>query len=228
LLLEGVVRGTCRALAAFPGLIPAVLSVLTGCGAYRKLTAPAVPYAAGTMPRVGQVPDSVLLQQLRKSGLVVLGTPVDRISEEGVFTPWMQLGNKQTWYSVRVEVEAVAKGNLRGAKTVDLGFTPLNIVTNQRFSHLAEHEIVVQYPETQSPYGAWGGVPRLFTGERAIYLFRKCYNCVELGGVPTRGPYYKASPWVAMSWESKLPPEEWSRIVRLLNGAKQSGKERRT
>lgn len=221
-------RGSPRASASFPALLVALVAALTGCGAYRKLTAPAVPYDTGTMPRVGQVPDSVLLAQLRKSGLVVLGTPVDRVSEEGVFTPWMQLGNKQTWYSVRVAVEAVAKGNLRGAKTVDLGFAPLTIVNNQRFSHLAEHEIVVQYPETQSPYGAWGGIPRLFTGERAAYLFRKCYNCVELGGVPTRGPYYKASPWVAMSWESKLPPEEWPRIVRLLNDAKQSGKERRT
>jgi hypothetical protein len=180
------------------------------------------------MPRAGQIPDSLLAAQLRKSSLVVLGTPVDRVSEEGVFTPSMQLGNKQTWYSVRLEVESVAKGNLRRAKTVDLGFVPLNIVSHHRFSGLAEHEIVVQYPETQSRSGAWGAAPRLFTGERAVYLFRKCYNCVELGGVPTRGPYYKASPWVAMTWESKLPPEEWPRIVRLLNDAKKLPGERRT
>ena len=221
-------RGACRAPAPFPALPLALLAALSGCGAYHKLTAPAVPHDVGVMPRPGQIPDSVLAAQLRKSGLVVLGTPVDRISEEGIFTPSMQLGNKQTWYSVRLEVESVAKGNLRGAKTVDLGFVPLTIVSNQRFSRLAEHEIVVQYPETQSPYGAWGTAPRLFTGERAIYLFRKCYNCVELGGVPTRGPYYKASPWVAMTWESKLPPEEWPRIVRLLNDAKKSNRERQT
>jgi hypothetical protein len=168
------------------------------------------------MPRAGQVPDSVLVKLLRKSGLVVLGTPVDRISEEGVFTSWFQMGNKQTWYSVRVKVDSVGKGDLRRAKTVDLGFAPLNIVSNQRFSRLSENEIVVQYPETQSVSGTWGETPRLFIGERGVYLFRKCYYCVDLGGVPTRGPYYKAHPWVAMTWASKLPPEEWPRVVRLL------------
>ena len=152
------------------------------------------------MPRPGQVPDSTLSRLLRQSGLVVLGTPVDRVSEEGIFTAWFQMGNKQTWYSVRVAVDSVAKGNLRGARTVDLG----------------ANEIVVQYPETQSPSGSWGEAPRLFIGERGVYLFRKCYNCVELGGVPTRGPYYKAHPWVAMTWASKLPPEEWLRVRRLL------------
>ena len=147
---------------------------------------------------------------------MVLGTPVDRVSEEGIFTAWFQMGNKQTWYSVRVAVDSVAKGNLRGARTVDLGFTPLTLVSNQRFSGLGANEIVVQYPETQSPSGSWGEAPRLFIGERGVYLFRKCYNCVELGGVPTRGPYYKAHPWVAMTWASKLPPEEWLRVRRLL------------
>jgi hypothetical protein len=212
------VRGSSRALALAPAtLLVAFAALLAACGTYRSLRAPAVPHDAGLMPRAGQVPDSVLLKHLRQSGLVVLGTPVDRISEEGVFTPWLQLGNKQTWYSVRLVVDSVAKGNLRRAKTVDLGFTPLNIVSNQRFARLAENEIVVQYPETQSLRGFWGDAPRLFTGERAVYLFRKCYYCVELGGVPTRGPYYKAHPWVAMTWASKLPPEDWPRVVRLLN-----------
>ncbi|HEU5171008.1 MAG TPA: hypothetical protein VFU46_10750 [Gemmatimonadales bacterium] len=192
-------------------------ALLAACGTYRKLTAPAVPHDPGLMPRVGQVPDAVLVAVLRRAGLVVLGTPVDRISEQGVFTPGMQMGNKQTWYSVRLVVDSVAKGNLGRAKTVDLGFTPLNIVSNQRFARLAKNEIVVQYPETQSPGGRWGGAPLLFAGERAVYIFRKCYYCVELGGVPTRGPYYKAHPWVAMTWASKLPPEEWPRVVRLLN-----------
>ena len=211
-----------------PAPLFALLAALPGCGAYRTLIAPAVPHDTGDMPRAGFVPDSVLVPELRKSGLVVLGTPVDRVSEEGIFTPRIQMGNKRTWYSVRLSVEAVAKGNLRAAKTVDLGFVPLNLVSNHRFTRLAEHEIVVQYPETQSPRGAWGDAPRLFTGERAVYLFRKCYNCVELGGVPTRGPYYKASPWVAMGWASKLPPEEWPRVVRLLNRMRQTAKERKT
>jgi hypothetical protein len=169
------------------------------------------------MPRAGQIPDSVIANLLRRSGLVVLGTPVDRVSEEGIFTSWLQMGNKQTWYSVRIAVDSVAKGNLGRAKTVDLGFTPLNVVSNQRFARLAEHEIVVQYPETQHAGGTWGDTPRLIEGERAVYLFRKCYYCVELGGVPTRGPYYKAHPWVAMTWASKLPPGDWPRVVRLLS-----------
>ncbi len=211
-------RGSSRALALAPATLLVVFAaLLAACGAYRKLRAPAVPHDTGLMPRAGQVPDSVIANLLRRSGLVVLGTPVDRISEEGVFTPWLQMGNKQTWYSVRLVVDSVAKGNLRRAKSVDLGFVPLNIVSNQRFRGLAENEIVVQYPETQSLSGQWGGAPRLFTGERAVYLFRKCYYCVELGGVPTRGPYYKAHPWVAMEWASKLPPEDWPRVVRLLN-----------
>ncbi|HET8625246.1 MAG TPA: hypothetical protein VFM14_16925, partial [Gemmatimonadales bacterium] len=138
------------------------------------------------MPRPGQVPDSVLVKVLRQSGLVVLGTPVDRVSEEGVFTPWLQMGNKQTWYSVRVLVDSVAKGDLRRAKNVDLGFTPRTAANNQRFTRLAANEIVVQYPETQSASGPWGDAPRLFVGERGVYLFRKCYYCVELGGIPTR------------------------------------------
>jgi hypothetical protein len=212
------VRGSFRAPAfAFATLLVVFAALPAACGTYRSLRAPAVPHDTGFLPRAGQVPDSVLAKLLRQSGLVVLGTPVDRVSEEGVFTSWLQLGNKQTWYSVRLAVDSVAKGNLRRAKTVDLGFAPLNLVSNQRFARLAENEIVVQYPETQSFNGAWGGTPRLFTGERAVYLFRKCYYCVELGGVPTRGPYYKAHPWVAMNYASKLPPEEWPRVVRLLN-----------
>jgi hypothetical protein len=217
------VRGSSRAHALAPAtLLVLAAALLAACGTYRSLRAPAVPHDPGLMPRVGQVPDSALLKHLRQSGLVVLGTPVDRISEEGVFTPWMQMGNKQTWYSVRLVVDSVAKGNLRRAKTVDLGFAPLNIVSNQRFARLAENEIVVQYPETQSLRGSWGDAPRLFTGERAVYLFRKCYYCVELGGVPTRGPYYKAHPWVAMTWASKLPPEDWPRVVRLLSRSRRA------
>ncbi len=205
-----------------PALVSVVLIVLAalplaGCGTYRKLTAPAVPHDAGLMPSPGRIPDSVLARLLKRSGLVVLGTPVDRVSEEGLFTPWVQMGNKQTWYSVRLRVDSVAKGSLARAKTVDLGFVPLTVVSNQRFARLADNEIVVQYPETQSPGGHWGAAPRLLAGERAVYLFRKCYYCVELGGVPTRGPYYKAHPWVAMEWASKLPPEDWPRIVRLLD-----------
>jgi hypothetical protein len=220
-------RASYRAPAPAPPPAPAKLLILAflilpaACGTLRSLRAPAVPHDAFVMPEAGRVPDSVLTRLLRESGLVVLGTPVDRVSEEGVFTPWMQMGNKQTWYSVRFAVDSVAKGKLRHAKTVDLGFAPLNIVSNQRFAGLGENEIVVQSPETQSPRGSWGDSPRLIVGERAVYLFRKCYYCVELGGVPTRGPYYKAHPWVAMTWASKLPPEDWPRVVRLLERSRQ-------
>src|SRR5687768_7109432 len=102
-----------RASYCAPPQAPAKLLVLAlallpaACGTYRGLRAPAVPHDAYATPRTGQVSDSALARLLRESGIVVLGTPVDRVSEEGVFTPWMQMGNKQTWYSFRFAVDSV-------------------------------------------------------------------------------------------------------------------------
>src|SRR5687768_8525043 len=106
-------RASDRAPASAPAklLILACAVLPSACGTFRPLRAPAVPHDVTVTPRMGQVADSMLARLLRESGLVVLGTPVDRVSEEGVFTPWMQIGNKQTWYSVRLAVDSVAKGN---------------------------------------------------------------------------------------------------------------------
>jgi hypothetical protein len=54
------------------------------------------------------------------------------------------------------------------------------------------------------------------TGERAIFIFKRCYYCLPITGVAHgRGPYYKANPLVALGRGSKLPAAEWGRVVRL-------------
>jgi len=196
---------------AFLALIPALFA----CGTYHKLAAPAVPYTLEP-PKVGEIPDGRLLDILRHGDLVVLGTPVERASEAGLFTATLQMGSKETWYSVRIVVDSVAKGNPRRARKVDLGFLPAWLNPGPPFPGLAENEIVVQYPEVESPKAQWGLAPVLTLGEQAVFVFKKCWNCVQLRGITTRGPYYQAHPWVAMSWGSKLPPGEWTRVVRLV------------
>src|ERR1041385_1595558 len=99
---------------AFLALIP----VLFACGTYHKLAAPAVPYTLEP-PQVGEIPDGRLLDILRQGDLVVLGTPVERASEAGLFTATLQMGSKETWYSVRIVVDSVAKGNPRRARKVE-------------------------------------------------------------------------------------------------------------
>ncbi len=201
------------------GWAPALsfLLALAGCGAYRKLTAPATPVVARP-PRVGEIPDAALLRVIREADLIVLGTPVDRVSEAGVFMPAMQLGAKETWYSVKLVVDSVAKGKLGRAKRVDLGGVPLTLVSDRRFEPLGPNEIVVQYPEVEARSSTWADAPPLDLDQRAVFLFKRCYYCVELKGLPQgRGPYYKANPLVAMTWASKLPPEEWPRVVRLIH-----------
>jgi len=188
---------------------------LFGCGTYHKLAAPAVPYATET-PKVGAVPEGRLRDILRDGELVVLGTPLERASEAGLFTATLQMGSKETWYSVRIAVDSVAKGNPRRARKVDLGTLPGWLNPGHPFPALAENEIVVQYPEVESPRAQWGLAPALTLGEQAVFVFKKCWNCVQLRGITVRGPYYQAHPWVAMTWGSKLPPEEWSRVVSLV------------
>lgn len=190
--------------------------LLTSCVTYERLLAPAVPYA-GETPAVGEVPDGRLMDLIRDGDLVVLGTPVERVSETGIFTPNLQAGAKETWYSVRVVVDSVAKGNLHRARTVDFGILPAFLRPGPPFPTLAANEIVVQYPEVESVHMHWGLAPVLTLGERAVFIFKKCWNCVPLSGLPNpRGPYYLANPWVAMTWGSKLRPGEWSRVVRLV------------
>jgi hypothetical protein len=198
-----------------PFAVFALSPVVCSCGTYHKLAAPAVPYSAET-PRVGEIPEARLLDILRDGDLIVLGTPVDRASEAGLFTATLQLGSKETWYSVRIVVDSVAKGNPRRARKVDLGGLPAWLNPGPPFPGLAENEIVVQYPEVESAKAQWGLAPLLTLGEQAVFVFKKCWNCVQLRGISIRGPYYQAHPWVAMTWGSKLPPGEWSRVVGLV------------
>jgi hypothetical protein len=195
----------------------ALFLVGTSCGgAFAKFTAPAVPYET-TTPSVGEVPEGRILDLIRDAELVVLGTPVDRVSGAGIFTPNFQLGNRETWYTVKIVVDSVAKGNPRRARNVDFGVMPAWIRPDQPFPRLAANEIVAEYPEVQSPQHHWGLAPVLNLNEQAVFIFKKCWNCLPLTGIASaRGPYYAAHPLVAMTWGSKLPPGEWTRVVRLV------------
>ena len=198
-----------------PQWIAVLMLTLAACTTVGKLGAPATPYRTDT-PRVGEIPDPELIDVIRKGDLIVLGTPVDRVSEAGFFTPKFQMGARETWYTVKIAVDSVVKGKLRSAKKVDLGMLPVWMNPGPPFPSLEANEIVVQYPETESPNMHWGLAPVLNLGERAVFIFKKCWYCLPLTGVANpRGPYYVANPWVAMSWGSKLPPDEWSRVVRL-------------
>ncbi len=198
-------------------LSAAQAAALAGCASFGKLTAPAVPYnVAAHDPAVGEIPDAQLERIIADGDLVVLGRVADRENETGLFTPTFQVGAKETWYSVKVEVDSVARGKLGRAKRVDLGFMPAVLDDGRRFGKLRDNEIVVQYPEMSSSRTRWASAPLLVVGERAVFIFKKCYYCVPLRGKPSRaGPYYTANPLVAMTWGSKLPPEEWSRVVRI-------------
>jgi hypothetical protein len=168
------------------------------------------------MPQPGQIPDSVLVQAIRRAELIVLATPVELESQHGFYTPQFQLGAKETWYDVKLVVDSVLKGKLRRAKRPDLGVLPAVYTPPPAFSRLAGNEIVVQYPAVTSSRSDWAAAPSLVPGERAIFLFRRCYYCLQIRGLAHgRGPYYTANPLVAIGWESKLPPPEWSRVARL-------------
>ncbi len=196
-------------------LAAAMLAALAACGFLGRMGSPAVPYGTPE-PAFGEVSDSLLMRVIADGDLIVLGTPVDRESEAGLFTPTFQLGAKETWYSVKVTVDSVVRGKLKHAKSVDLGFMPELLASRGRF-RLEPNDIIVQYPEVSSSRNRWAGAPPLIVGERAVFIFKRCYYCVELTGRPSRaGPYYKATPWVAMTWGSKLPPEEWPRVVRIV------------
>jgi hypothetical protein len=168
------------------------------------------------MPRPGQIPDSVLRPAIRRAELIVLATPVELASQHGFLTPQFQLGAKETWYDVKLVVESVLKGKLKRAKRPDLGVLPAVFTPLPAFGRLARNEIVVQYPAVTSSSSDWAAAPPLVPGERAIFIFRRCYYCLEISGLAHgRGPYYKANPLVAMGSESKLPPDDWPRVVRI-------------
>jgi hypothetical protein len=189
---------------------------LAACSTWQKAMAPALP-PTGAFPRAGPVPDSVLRRAIHKSELIVLATPVELVSQYGFLTAQFQLGAKETWYDVKLVVDSVLKGKLKRAKHPDLGMLPAVLTPPPAFSRLAANEIVVQYPVVTSSRSDWAAAAPLVTGERAVFIFRRCYYCLPITGrAYGRGPYYKANPLVAVGQASKLPPHELSRVSRLL------------
>jgi hypothetical protein len=197
-------------------LQPLWVLLLASCSTFQRAIAPALPYTGG-MPEPGQVSDSVLREAIRHSELIVLATPVDLASQHGFLTPQFQLGAKETWYDVKLVVDSVLKGKLERAKRPDLGVLPAVFTPLPSFGRLKENEIVVQYPAVTSSGSRWAAAAPLVPGERAVFLFRRCYYCLPIGGlVHARGPYYTANPLVAIGQETKLPPADWARVARLV------------
>jgi hypothetical protein len=189
---------------------------LAACSTFQGAMAPAVPDAAHTLS-TGPVPDAVLRRAIKRAELVVLATPVALESQHGFLTPQFQLGAKETWYDVKLEVDSVLKGKLKRAKYADLGSLPAALTPPPPFGRLRRNEIIVQYPVVTSRRSDWAAAPPLVPGERAVFIFRRCYYCLPIGGINTgRGSYYKANPLVAIGPESKLRPDEWPRVVQLL------------
>lgn len=189
--------------------------VLLSCSSFQTALAPAPPRTDDASP-AEPIPDSLLREAIRRGDLIVLATPVDLVSNHGFLTPQFQLGAKETWYDVKLTVDSVLKGKLKHAKRPDLGMLPAVLTPPPPFGRLAADEIVVQYPAVTSSRSDWAAAAPLVPGERAIFIFRRCYYCLPITGVAHgRGPYYQANPLVAVGWGSKLPPSEWERVARL-------------
>ncbi|HYF39059.1 MAG TPA: hypothetical protein VD930_05170 [Gemmatimonadales bacterium] len=189
--------------------------VIASCSTFQNIREPAYPLPAG-LPQTGQVPDSVLRRAIDRAELIVLATPVELVSQHGFMTPQFQMGAKETWYDVKLSVDSVLKGKLKRAKRPDLGALPAALTPPAPFQ-LARNEIVVQYPAVTARNSDWAAAPPLVPGEQAVFIFRRCYYCVPISGLTTgRGPRYTANPLVALGSGSKLRPEEWPRVARLV------------
>jgi hypothetical protein len=189
--------------------------LLLSCSSFQSALAPASP-RLGDESVPGQVPDSLLRDAIRRGDLIVLATPQEMVSNHGFITPRFQLGAKETWYDVKLTVDSVLKGKLKNAKRPDYGGMPALFTPPPSFGRLESNEIVVQYPAVTSSQSDWAAAAALVPGERAIFIFRRCYYCLPISGVAHgRGPYYKANPLVALGRGSKLPPEELGRLTRL-------------
>jgi len=202
-----------------------LLCSVPACGMLHKTAAPVTP-ASQVTPAVGQVPDSVLEKLIRASELIVLATPLDFIPDNGYLNPSLQLGARETWYHVKLAVDSVGKGKLKRAKSPDLGLLPAVFVPPPPFGRLAPNEIVVQYPVVTFSRSEWSAAPPPIIGERAVFIFRKCWYCLTIRGLAVRGPYYQAHPLVAQSWGSKLDPAEWPRVTQLLAKLQRLRKQR--
>ena len=194
----------------------------SACGTVQTAMAPAAPLDR-PVPGVGEVPDGVLLDLIRHSELIVLATPQDLLPAVGSLSPAFQLGAKETWYNVKLAVDSVGKGKLGWAKSPDLGLLPAVYAPPDPFDRLARNEIVVQYPAVTSIRSDWASAPPPIVGERAVFIFRRCWYCVTLA-VATGTGNYKGNPLVASGWGSKLDPAEWPRVAALLTRVKQSNK----
>ena len=194
----------------------ACVLLLSACSTLQQAAAPALPFST-VMAAPGTLPDSVLREAIGDGELIVLATPMELASQHGFLTPHFQLGAKETWYDVKLVVDTVLKGKLTRAKHPDLGMLPALFIPPSTFGKLAANEIVVQYPVVTSGNNDWAAAAPLVPGERAVFVFRRCYYCLVISGVAHgRGPYYKANPLVAVGQASKLPPDELQRVARLL------------
>jgi hypothetical protein len=190
--------------------------LLLSCSSFQTALAPAPP-RVGDESTPGQVPDSLLREAIRRGDLIVVATPVEMVSNHGFITPHFQLGAKETWYDVKLTVDSVLKGKLKSAKRPDYGGMPALFIPPPPFGRLEANEIVVQYPAVTSSQSDWAAAVSLVPGERAIFIFRRCYYCLPISGVAHgRGPYYKANPLVAVGRASKLPPAELPRLAQFV------------
>jgi hypothetical protein len=176
-----------QCLAAFAAL------VLMGCSpSFRHAgPAPALPLAHPT--------PQLIVEGLRHADLVVLGTP-DTLTPEELLASSLQIGRRDTWWNARVTFEEVAKGNPGRARLMDYGNVPVWVTPPRPFP-LAKNQIMVQLSSL------WQTAP-VVIGERAIYFFKKCYNCVELPSRTDRTT--TASPWFALL---TLTPEHWPAVL---------------
>lgn len=182
------------------------------CGTLQTATMPAQPSAIET-PAIGAVPDAVILDAIRHSELIVLAVPTDLVPDPAL-SPGFQLGAKETWYNIRLEVDSVIKGRLGHARMPDYGFLPTAYTPPAPFDHLARNEIVVQYPAVTAIRSDWAAAPPPVVGEKAVFLFQRCWNCVAVG--LSSGRPYRANPLVAAGWGTKLAAAEWPRVLGLL------------
>lgn len=170
---------------------------LVGC-------APAFRYAgpAGVRP-IADAPQELIVDGLRHADLVVLGTP-DTLTAEQMLAAGIQFGYRDAWWNARVTFEAVAKGNPRHARMMDYGTLPAWMTPPKPF-RLAKNQIMVQLASR------WQSAP-VVLGERAVYFFKKCYNCVQMPGRTDKTT--KASPWFAVL---TLTPDHWPAVLDAWN-----------
>jgi hypothetical protein len=209
-----------RPIVATVGALLWFLVSVSACRTFRTAMAPAEPLTRET-PAIGEVPDAILLDAIRRSELIVLAVPLQLDAATGSLSPGFQLGAKETWYNVKLAVDSVLKGKLGRAKSPDLGFLPATYAPPPPFGRLARNEIVIQYPAVTYIRSEWAAAPPPVVGERAVFLFRRCWNCVTIALATGHGPY-KASPLVAAGWGSKLAPAEWPRVSSLLASLERS------